>query len=184
MSEPSATAAAMPAVVPDVSDLRAEFAAARASPLLVESARRKTLAVHEGLEVLAANSAAALLQLELNRDNALAALETGAVVGIEPAAVLAGFATGVDAVHASTSAKRTGLETELVTADAALSEAIDVVAALENVSCARRGDPGAVCRTAPLRFQAAADLHDDALARIAPVLSARLAAAQAAVAAS
>lgn len=111
-------------------------AATQESPL-VESSRRRVIAVQVGLEMLVANEVAALVQLEVNRDAALAALVAGAVAGVE-ASVEAGaigsvFASGVDAVHAAATGKRIGLETELVAADAALGGAIDATAAIMEV---------------------------------------------------
>lgn len=109
--------------------LRAELAMLRNSTS-VECARRKVLAVQGRLDVLAANLEAALLQLEANRGTAL---QANVASSVDPGAMQAIFASGIDAVHAASALKRAGLETELVAADAALSEAIDTTAALEEV---------------------------------------------------
>lgn len=105
---------------------------AKCSPI-IECARLRVLAAQAGLDALATNEEAALVQLETNRDAALSVLHAGVLADVEPAEVLAIHAAGVDAVHAAAASKRSALETELVAADAALSEVIDAVASLSEV---------------------------------------------------
>lgn len=104
---------------------------------LVDCARRRVLAIQVELDTLATNAEVAFLQLEANRDAALAALESGAVAGVDAHAVLAAFSSGVDAAQASSTSKRVGLEAELVAADAALGVAMDAAAALSEVWVSR-----------------------------------------------
>lgn len=106
-----------------------------ATPPLIEIVQRRALCIQAGLDRLATNEMEALVQLEANRDAALAAVRTGRVASVEAAAVIAAFSAGVDAVQAAAARKRTGLETELVEADAAHGELIDAIAALAEVRC-------------------------------------------------
>ena len=106
---------------------------AASSPPLVDCARHRVLAIQTELDSLATHTEAAFLQLEANRDAALAALESDAVAGVDAQAVLAAFSYGVDTAQASSASKRVGLEAELVAADAALGVAMDATAALSEV---------------------------------------------------
>lgn len=102
---------------------------------LVEGARRRALALQAGLDALALNLETARGQLDANRDAALAYLEAGAVTGADAVEIRAAFASGVDAVLAAAAVKRSGLESELVAADAALGTAIEAASALAEVGC-------------------------------------------------
>lgn len=95
--------------------------------------RRKVLVIQAQLDALAVNEEVSLGQLGANRDAALEAIEGTAVPGVDEEAILAVCRVGVDTVHTAASVKRTGLETELVTADAALGEAIDATVAIAEV---------------------------------------------------
>lgn len=114
-------------------DALADQSLLEGSPL-VESCRRKVLAIQAGLDALTANAEAALIQLGANRDAGLELLsQTGDIADGDAASVAAVYAAGVEAVHAAAATKRAGLETELVDADAALSEAIEATTALSEV---------------------------------------------------
>lgn len=113
-------------------DVASADAATAVAPL-VECARRKVLAIQAHLDTLALNEELSIEQLGANRDSALAALQGAVVAGVDAEAVLAVFRSGIDAVLAAATAKRTGLETELVAADAALVEALDATTALAEV---------------------------------------------------
>lgn len=109
--------------------------------------------------------------MEANRDAALEILPT--VVGVDAAAISSVCTRGIEAVLAAAATKRAGLEAELVTADGALGEAIDVKFALAELLCS-------CLSVAPASF---AGLDDGALAQHAPALLARFTAVQSAVAA-
>lgn len=170
-----------PSIDSSILGMREAFAAAKESPI-VECARRKALAIQAGLDELAANVEGAMAQLDDNRITALAVLQKGATARVEPAEVLAIIATGVETVLAAAATKRAGLEKELVVADAALSEAIDAVAAAVEASDAEEWllqvQVHANCRAT----QASETLDDTTLARRASGLSERMAEAEAMVA--
>lgn len=121
---------------PGTAALRAELARAQVSPL-IESARRKTLSVQAELDALSSYVESALLQLDYNRDAALAVPRSGVIAsdgdGDGAAAVRAIFASGIDSLHATAATKRAKLESELVDADAVLGEVIEVATALTEV---------------------------------------------------
>lgn len=79
---------------------------------------------------LEANLGAAMVA---NLGAAMVALQTGVAAGVDATEVEAVFTTGVHEVNSDAAVKRAGLETELVAADAALSEAIDATVALAEV---------------------------------------------------
>lgn len=114
------------------------FAEAAAQAVaLVDSVRRRALAMQAGLDELAANEATALARLDSNRDAALVALHGDMLPGVDPAEVMAAYASGVDTVRAAVATKRVGLETEALAADEVLVEALDTSAALTEVYCGR-----------------------------------------------
>lgn len=119
--------AAPPAVI-----FRASFAA-RANGVHIENARRRALAVQVGLDLLEDNHSAALEQLENNRNTALDALRAGIVTDVVAADIQAVFESGVDTLGVDAHVKQTGLETELVAADAAHAEAIEISTTLAEV---------------------------------------------------
>ena len=112
--------------------LRVSLAALASRPLAA-NARPKLVAIQAGLDALEDNVAAALVQLEANRDVALAALLAGVVTDVTAEDVLAVYTFGVDTVNAVAPAKRAALETELVVADAVLGKALEESAALAQV---------------------------------------------------
>lgn len=171
-------------VVASVPAPREELLAANDASIVIDSARRKICAIQAVLDALPASIEMALMQLDANRDSALTALQT--LAGFDPAEVQAVISSGVDAVHAAAASKRSGLESELVAADEALSEAIDARAALAEVGYTVQD-----CWSAPRitqhrsssynTAQAAMSPNGDVLVHHAPALSARFAAAEAAV---
>lgn len=100
---------------------------------VVECARHRVIAAQTGLDALSGNLEAALVQLQANRDSATTAIHKGVFSGVDEADVLTVFAAGIAAVHTAAADKRTRLESELVVADAALSDAIDARAAVAEV---------------------------------------------------
>lgn len=110
--------------VGDGSRAPATRAPEQAAPLgvapLVQRARRKALAAQVELDALAAHEEAVLSQFEANRDAAMAELQ-------------ARFADSIDATRAAAATKRTSLQAELVTADAAIDKATTTAAALSEV---------------------------------------------------
>ena len=110
----------------------AESAIAHTS-VFIECARQRGLVIQAGLDILSSNVETALAQLATNRDAALAAIQSDVAASVNEVDITAIFTAGVDEVHAAAAIKRAGLETELVAADAALGEAIEVAAALAQV---------------------------------------------------
>jgi hypothetical protein len=90
---------------------------------LVACARHKTAAIHTALADLAGNEAAAMLQLERNRE---AFAELVAEMRVE-------FEARAADIHAAAAAKRAALEAEAVVADAVLEAAHAVATALTEV---------------------------------------------------
>lgn len=163
--------------------------ASQACPL-VECARRRALAPQVGLDELTANVEASLEQLDATREGLLAALQVGIVTCIDAAEVHAAFASGVEALHTAAATKRTGLEVELVAADAALVEAIDAGAALAEVRKKLYSSSGPACLQVTSCLQTAFEIDSTAIDSTAIMRRASLAAlferfsaAQAAVAA-
>ena len=116
-------------------ELTALASTVQAHPL-VESARCLAIAAQAELDALASFEAASHVQLEANRDAALALLEARDVVGVFAEDVLAVFSAGLEVLSATVASKRLGLETALVAADSALEGAIHATTALTEV---RRG---------------------------------------------
>lgn len=137
---------------------------------LVENARRKIVAIQAELDVVVANKESSRVQLEANRDAILAT-------------VRACFEASVGVVEAAASAKQTGLESELVDADAALELAIFATAALSEV-CAWSKEPLLQPYFSSAHPVQAVRVLDDAdIVQHAQALTERFDAAQAAVAA-
>lgn len=131
----STSTMAVPAASSAVS-LRASLrVSARAAQTLTDNICRSARAIQAGLDSLAGNNAAALIQLESNRDAALAALVAGVVTDVVTADILAVFSSGIEAVRVAALVKQVGLDAELVAADAALAEASDVYEILTHVRC-------------------------------------------------
>lgn len=94
------------------------------SPPVVVCARHKTVAISSAIEDLEANAAAALAQLLSTRDAAIA-------VGHTAEDLDSVFESRATEVRHAVTTKRIALETEAVTADAALELAVTAVADLE-----------------------------------------------------
>lgn len=173
---------AMDASAERVAFLRAELAAlvpAAQALALAERAQCYARAVQHLLGTLGAYEAASLAQLEANRDAVLAAVDAGDVTSVSATDVLAVFTSGVEALNAAAGAKRVGLETELVAADAALEEGTNATGALEEV----RWCPEYLLQSRHDVSHSYPQVDDADLESLAPALSRRFAAAQTALAA-